>query len=591
MIRRAGRRKKQLEAEQLFKKNDIIEAVIDGIGNDGEGIAHIDGFPFFIKDCAPGDRVSAKVMKVKKNMGYARLISVDEPSENRITPECPVAQSCGGCTLQHISYEAELKYKDEKVYNCLLRIGGIDREILDRAREPIVPSEKVFRYRNKAQYPIGRDKDGKAVAGFFSGRTHHIVPQEDCRLSPPEFSRIIRTVLDYIDEFHIPVYDETTGRGLIRHVLIRKGFNTGEIMCCLVSTSEELPHSDQITEKLMEIPGVKSVCLNINPQSTNVILGRRTVSLSGELFIEDILCGLRFRISPLSFYQINPVMAEKLYKKALEYAELSDDGISNGAFEEPPEEGNEDAAESSVTEIWDICCGIGTITLAAASASKNSFVHGVEIVPEAVRDAKSNAELNSIQNVDFTAAAAEEYLPEYYRNNPGSKADIIILDPPRKGLAPEVLNTVTALAPNRIVYVSCDPATLARDLKLLLSSGYRLERYRPFDQFARTGHVETVCLLSKLSSAKHHIEINVDMDELDLTSAEAKATYEEIRNWVQEEYGLHVTNLNIAQVKQKHGIIERENYNKPKSPDSKQLGCPEEKVKAIEDAMRHFQMI
>ena len=499
----------------MFKKNDIIKAVIDGLGNDGEGIAHIDGFPFFIKDCAPGARVSAKVMKVKKNMGYARLISVDEPSENRITPECPVAQSCGGCTLQHISYEAELKYKDEKVYNCLLRIGGIDREILDRAREPIVPSEKVFRYRNKAQYPIGRDKDGKAVAGFFSGRTHHIVPQEDCRLSPPEFSRIIRTVLDYIDEFHIPVYDETTGRGLIRHVLIRKGFNTGEIMCCLVSTSEELPHSDQLTEKLMEISGVKSVCLNINPQRTNVILGRSTVSLSGELFIEDILCGLRFRISPLSFYQINPVMAEKLYKKALEYAELSDDGVSHGAFEEPSEEGNEDAAESSVTEIWDICCGIGTITLAAASASKNSFVHGVEIVPDAAFDAKTNAELNSIQNVDFTAAAAEEYLPEYYRNNPGSEADIIILDPPRKGLAPEVLNTVAALAPNRIVYVSCDPATLARDLKILLSSGYSLERYRPFDQFARTGHVETVCLLSNTQSKKKESYITLDVEMAD----------------------------------------------------------------------------
>ncbi|MBQ9549787.1 MAG: 23S rRNA (uracil(1939)-C(5))-methyltransferase RlmD [Lachnospiraceae bacterium] len=481
----------------MFKKNEIIKAVIDGLGNDGEGIAHIDGFPFFIKDCAPGDRVTAKVMKVKRSLGYARLISVDEPSEDRITPECPVSQSCGGCTLQHISYDAELRYKDEKVYNCLLRIGGIEREILDSVREPIVPSENVFRYRNKAQYPIGADKDGKAVAGFFSGRTHHIVPQEDCRLSPPEFGLIIRTVLDYIDEFHIPVYDEMTGKGLIRHVLIRKGFATGEIMCCLVSASAELPKLDELAERLIRIPGMKSVCLNINPQRTNVVLGSRTVPVSGEPYIEDILCGLRFRISPLSFYQINSVMAEKLYAKALEYADLNDVGDIDKVSEKTISGDVISGPLSQDNVIWDICCGIGTITLAAAAASKNSFVHGVEIVSDAVRDAERNAGLNSIQNVDFTAAAAEDYLPEFYRNNPDSKADTVILDPPRKGLAPEVLNTVAALAPNRIVYVSCDPATLARDLKLLLSSGYRLERYRPFDQFARTGHVETVVLLTR----------------------------------------------------------------------------------------------
>ncbi len=558
----------------MLKKNDIFRAEIDGLGNEGEGVAHVDGFPFFIKDCAPGDHVTAKVMKVKKNHGFARLVSVDVPSENRIVPECPVSVSCGGCTLQHISYEEELRYKEDKVYNCLLRIGGIPAKILDEAGEKIVSSGRFFRYRNKAQYPIGVDGNGKAVAGFYSGRTHHIVPQDDCRLSPPEFRVIILTVLDFIDEFKVPVYDELSGTGLIRHVLIRKGFNTGEIMTCIVSYREAVPHIEELADRLTGIPGMKSVCLNVNPDKTNVILGKKTLPLVGELFIEDVLCGLRFRISPLSFYQINPVMAEKLYDCALEYAGLSDPSPASG-----------------IKEVWDICCGIGTITLAAASHSKNCLVHGVEIVPEAVRDAEKNAEINGIGNVDFITAAAEEYLPSYFAENPDSHADVIILDPPRKGLDAEVLKTVVELSPRKIVYVSCDPATLARDIKILLAAGFRLKRFRPHDLFPRTAHCETVCLLSKLSEAKHHIEVKVDMDELDLTSAEAKATYREIEEWVREKYGFHVTNLNIAQVKQKHGIIERENYNKPKSENSRQPGCPEEKVKAIEDAMRHFQMI
>ncbi|MCR4589200.1 MAG: 23S rRNA (uracil(1939)-C(5))-methyltransferase RlmD [Lachnospiraceae bacterium] len=557
-----------------YKKNDEIKTVIDGLGNDGEGIAHIDGFPFFIKDTAPGDHVTAKVMKVKRNLGFAKLISIDEPSADRIEPVCPVATACGGCTLQHISYEAELKYKDEKVYNCLRRIGGIDPEILDGVRQPIVPSEKTSRYRNKAQYPVGVDAEGRAVAGFYSGRTHHIVPETDCKLSPPEFRVILRTVLDFIDEFAVPVYDEVTGKGLIRHVLIRKGFDTGEILTVIVSAGEKIPHSDILAERLAGIPGMKSVCLNINPEKTNVILGKKIIPLFGEAFIEDKLCGLKFRISPLSFYQVNHDVAEKLYQCAIEYAGIKDFG-----------------SDTRPAEIWDICCGIGTITLAAAVQSDNCFVHGVEIVPEAIRDAKMNAELNGITNADFTAAAAEDYLPRYFREHPDAFADAVVLDPPRKGMAPEVLDILSKLKPERIVYVSCDPATLARDLKIFISSGYRLEHYRVFDQFSRTAHVETVCLLSKLHEAKHHVNVKVDMDELDLTSAEAKATYKEIEEWVQEHYGFHVTNLNIAQVKKKHGIIERENYNKPKSEDSRQPGCPEEKIKAIEDAMRHFQMI
>ncbi|MBQ7724301.1 MAG: 23S rRNA (uracil(1939)-C(5))-methyltransferase RlmD [Lachnospiraceae bacterium] len=572
-----------------YRKNDEIKLIIDDLGNEGEGIGHIDGFSFFIKDTAVGDHVTAKVMKVKKNMGFAKLVSVDTPSPDRVSPACPVSKSCGGCTLQHISYEAELKYKDNKVYNCLKRIGGIPEEVLDRAKEPAVGMENTGRYRNKAQYPIGVNSEGKAIAGFYSGRTHHIVEAEDCFLSPPEFKDILRTVLLFLDEYRIPVYDETEGKGLIRHVLIRKGFNTGEIMTCIVASSEKIPHIDVLSERLMNISGMKSVCLNINPEKTNVILGSKCVPLYGPMYIEDMLCGLRFRISPLSFYQVNPVMAEKLYHKAMEYA-----GLTQVQEKTAPELQNgsaQDLSGDKRSEIWDICCGIGTITLTTAKCAPNSLIHGVEIVQEAIADAKENASLNSIYNVDFTAAPAEIYMPEYMKQNPGARADVVIVDPPRKGLKPEVLDTIAELSPSKVVYISCDPATLARDLKLLLASGYTLQKYQVYDQFSRTSHVETVCLLSKLHEAKNHVNVKLDMDELNLTSAEAKATYKEIEEWVQEHYGFHVTNLNIAQVKQKHGIIERENYNKPKTENSRQPGCPEEKVKAIEDALRNFKMI
>lgn len=478
----------------MYKKNEIIEAVIDGLGNDGEGIAHIGGFPFFIKDTVPGDRVKAKVMKVKKNLGFARLEEIIEGSENRIDPACPVSRSCGGCVLQHLSYEEELKYKDEKVYNCLLRIGGIPADVLDSVREPIEGSPKALRYRNKAQYPVGKDREGRVVSGFYAGHTHHIVEENDCRLSPPEFKVILDTVLDFINEYNIPVYDEESGEGLIRHVLIRKGFNTGEIMCCIVAASEKIVRREVLAERLMSIPGMKSVCINVNPRKTNVILGDRNIFLAGNPYIEDILCGLRFRISPLSFYQVNPVMAEKLYMKAMEYAGL--DG------------------ESRDKEIWDLCCGIGTITLTAASRAPGAKVHGVEIVPEAIADAKENARINGIENADFFAAAAEEYMPEYLSDNPDARADIVILDPPRKGMQREALDTVIALQPEKIVYVSCDPATLARDLKILISSGYSLRKYRPCDQFARTSHVECVTLLQRMSNTRERtITLDVEMED------------------------------------------------------------------------------
>ncbi|MBQ9361352.1 MAG: 23S rRNA (uracil(1939)-C(5))-methyltransferase RlmD [Lachnospiraceae bacterium] len=549
-----------------FDKNDILkELEIEALSSDGTGIAKIDGYPVFIKDALPGDTVTAKVMKAKKNMAFAKLLSVETPSPDRVTPKCSVTRPCGGCTLQELCYEKQLEYKDDKVYNALLRIGGIPAKLLDKAHEDPIGMEKPWRYRNKAQYPVGRDKDGKIAAGFYAGRTHHIVETEECYLNPPEFSAILRSFLRFCEDNTIEPYDEVSGEGLVRHLVIRKAFATGEIMVMPVVTRlEGLSNKlrEVLREALVGIPDLTTIVLNENPDNTNVILGRHIETIYGNGYIIDEMDGLKFNISPLSFYQVNPVQALKIYDKAIEYANLT---------------GSE--------KVYDLCCGIGTLSLLAArSAGK---VYGIEILPEAIEDAKKNAKLNDIKNVKFTATAAEEYLPRIK----DMKADVVILDPPRSGMERLALDAIAKASPARIVYVSCDPATQARDIKVFLASGYRLQRFTVIDQFCHTSHVETVCILSKLSSAKEHIEVTVDMDELDLTSAEAKATYNEIRDWVQEHYSMHVTNLNIAQVKQKHGIIERENYNKPKSPDSKQPQCPEEKIKAIEDAMRHFQMI
>ncbi len=482
-----------------FQKNQRIQLEITDLGNEGEGIGKLDGFPFFIKDTVVGDVVTAQVMKVRKNFGFARLVSVETPSPDRIDALCPVARPCGGCRLQHMSYEAELRFKQKKVHDCLLRIGGIPEKILAEAEEPVCGMESPWRYRNKAQYPIGKNSEGKTVAGFYAGRTHSIIESDNCALTPPEFQKILRAVLSFMDEYHIRPYDEKTGKGLVRHVLIRKGFGTGEIMVCLVCTSSSFPHKEDFAREMKGIPGMTSVCLNINPEKTNVILGKEIEVLYGEGYITDILGGLKFRIGPLSFYQVNPVQAERLYMKAMEYAGLAD---GTGFAEDG----------RKVRDVWDICCGIGTITLFAANTinktreklsdeEKASFpevrIHGLEIVPEAIEDAKVNASLNDIENVDFVAAAAEEYMPKYLQEHPDARADVIIVDPPRKGLDPEVLRAAVQMNPEKFVYVSCDPATLARDLKIMLAAGYKLRKFRAYDQFSRTSHTEAVCLLTR----------------------------------------------------------------------------------------------
>lgn len=450
-----------------MKKSDLLTLKITGMGNEGEGIGKADGFPLFIKDVVPGDVVQAKVMKVKKTYGYARLAEILTPSLDRVEPACPVHRACGGCQLQALSYEKQLEYKRDKVKNHLVRIGGFE--------EPPVLSvlgmEDPFRYRNKAQFPFGQDREGRIVTGFYASRTHHIVPNRDCLLGVPENQRILEIIADFMEREGIAAYDEASGEGLVRHVLIRKGFATGELMVCLVINGTGFPGVERLADALFTIPGMTSLTLNVNRKNTNVILGQKLIPVRGQAFITDRIGRISYQISPLSFYQVNPVQTEKLYETALRYAGLT-------------------GAET----VWDLYCGIGTISLFLAQ--KAGRVYGVEVVPEAVEDARQNARLNGLSNVEFYEGKAEVVLPKLYREK-GIHADVIVVDPPRKGCDRACLDTMLAMAPKRIVYVSCDSATLARDLKLLCEGGYELKEVQPVDMFPQTAGIENVTLLNK----------------------------------------------------------------------------------------------
>ena len=562
----------------MMQKNEIVKVKIEDIGVGGEGIGKVDGYTLFIKDAIIGDVVEAKVMKAKKNYGYARLMNVLTPSKDRVEePVCPMARKCGGCQIQEMKYPAQLKFKESKVRGNLERIGEVPYELLDQIMHPAVGMDgegmQPFRYRNKAQFPIGTDKDGRVIAGFYAGRTHSIIGNTDCVLGVEVNEEILNCILDFMEEFDIPAYDEVKHKGLVRHVLLRYGFKTDEIMVCLVINGKTIPHCHDLVGRLRQIPGMTSITLSMNTVKTNVIMGDTIRLLWGQEFITDYIGEIKYQISPLSFYQVNPVQTEKLYGLALDYAGLT---------------GNE--------TVWDLYCGIGTISLFLAKKAKQ--VYGVEIVPQAIDDAKNNAKINDITNAEFYVGKAEEVLPDYYKeyekthNGETAHADVIVVDPPRKGCEESLLQTIVDMQPERVVYVSCDSATLARDVKFLRANGYELKDVTPVDQFPHTVHVETVCLLSKLHEAKYHVNVRLDMDEMDLTAAESKATYEEIKKYVAEHNdGMKVSNLYIAQIKQKHGIIERENYNKPKSEKDGQPECPKEKEIAIEEALKYFQMI
>lgn len=573
-----------------YKKNDLLTVTIEDMGHDGEGIGKVDGYTVFVKDTVIGDKVQAKIMKAKKNYGYARLVEIMEPSKDRVEPRCAYARQCGGCQIQALSYEKQLAYKQQKIENNLIRIGGFQKEEIPM--QPIIGMEDPYHYRNKAQFPVGCDKEGHLIAGFYAGRTHSIISNRKCYLGVEVNEQILNLVLAHMEAYDIPAYDETTGKGLVRHVLIRYGFQSKEIMVCLVVNGSRIPGAEDLIAKLREIPGMTSISLNINREKTNVILGRKGKLLWGQEYITDTIGPIAYQISPQSFYQVNPVQTQKLYEKALEYAGL---------------EGNE--------TVWDLYCGIGTISLFLAQKAKQ--VYGVEIVPAAIEDAKRNATLNHITNAEFFVGKAEEVLPEKYEKE-GIYADVIVVDPPRKGCEESVLATMVKMQPKRIVYVSCDSATLARDLKYLRGEGYEVKKVQGVDQFPHTVHVETVVLLSqhrdkstclderssrqiemqasRLASLLAQkpddtIEIDLDLDELDATSAELKATYQEIKDYVLKEFGLKVSSLYISQVKRKCGIEVGENYNLPKSENARVPQCPKEKEDAIKAALKYYAMI
>ncbi|BBF44800.1 RNA methyltransferase, TrmA family [Lachnospiraceae bacterium KM106-2] len=463
----------------MIKKNDILDITIDSLGSEGEGIGRIEGYALFVKDALIGDKVRVKIMKMKKSYGFARLMEVLEPSPYRVEPVCPVARQCGGCQLQHLDYEKQVEYKQDKVKNCLERIGKFNI-VMEESKandentifmEPAIGMESSFYYRNKAQFPMGLDKDGNVVTGFYAARSHSIIPTTNCYIQAEVNKELLTIVKDFLQEFGISTYDEENHKGLVRHILTRVGYTTKEIMVCLIINGAKLPHAEELVERLTKIEGMTSICLNVNKEKTNVILGNQVIPLWGQDYITDYIGDIKFQISPLSFYQVNPVQTKELYSQALEYADLTGNEI-----------------------VWDMYCGIGTISLFLAKKAKK--VYGVEIVSQAIEDAKKNAQINEITNAEFFVGAAEEVVPEKYKKD-HIKADVVVVDPPRKGCAESLLETIVAMEPKRVVYVSCDPATLARDLRYLADHGFNVVKARAVDMFPNSAHVESVALLER----------------------------------------------------------------------------------------------
>ena len=567
-----------------MNKNDIVTVEITDIGVSGEGIGHVDGYTLFIKDAVIGDVVEAKVMKAKKNYGYARLMKVITPSEYRVEPKCAFARRCGGCQIQEMSYDRQLVFKDQKIRGNLERIGGFTKDQIDTVMQPVVGMEHPFGYRNKAQFPFGTDKEGNPITGFYAGRTHDIIANTDCALGVEQNKEILEIILQYMRENKIKSYDEKTGKGLIRHALIRYGFKTKEIMVCLVVNGKKLPKAEHLIEKLIQIEGMTSITISPNTRRDNVIMGDSYEILWGQGYITDYIGNVKYQISPLSFYQVNPVQTEKLYGLALEYADLKGDET-----------------------VWDLYCGIGTISLFLAQKAKQ--VYGVEIVPQAIDDAKENAKINAIDNAEFFVGKAEEVLPEYYaeyereHNGETAHADVIVVDPPRKGCDETLLETIVKMQPEKVVYVSCDSATLARDLKYLCANGYEIKMCRGVDQFPQSVHVETVVLLSH-KKADSYIHIDVEFGEgegkipVDSIAKRAEAykpkekvTYKMIKEYIEAKYGFKVHTAYIAEVKRDLGLPMYDAPNAVEELKQPRKHPTPEKVEAIKDALRYFAVI
>ena len=556
-----------------FRKNDLVTLEIEDCGIDGEGIGKADGFTVFVKDAVIGDTVTAKIIKAKKNYGYGRLMEVLKPSPYRVEPKCEFARQCGGCQLQALSYDQQLVFKTNKVKGHLERIGGFT----DIPMEPIIGMDELFHYRNKAQFPVGRNKEGKIVTGFYAGRTHNIIENRDCALGVAENKEVLDRVIAHMEKYGIEPYNEATGKGLVRHVLIRYGYFTKEVMVCLILNGNKIPKEELLVKSLCEIPGMTSITINVNKKHSNVILGEEIRLLWGQEYITDRIGDISYQISPLSFYQVNPMQTQKLYAKALEYADLHGEET-----------------------VWDLYCGIGTISLFLAQKAK--FVRGVEIVPAAIENAKENAKLNGLENTEFFVGKAEEVLPREYKKN-GVYADVIVVDPPRKGCDETLLETMVEMNPDRIVYVSCDSATLARDLKYLCERGYELRKVCPVDQFGMTVHVETVVLLSH-KKPDGHINVKVEFGEgegkvpLDNIAKRAetykpkeRVTYKMIKEYIEAKYGFKVHTAYIAEVKRDLGLPMYDAPNAVEELKQPRKHPTPEKVEAIKDALKHFEVI
>ena len=545
-----------------LQKNQILTLRIERLSSDGSGVAHsADGEAVFVPGTAPGDEARVRIVKDCGRYAFGILDELLTPSPDRIPVDCPVAGPCGGCSLRHLDYAAELRAKQESVLDAFRRIGGLEVPVLD-----ILPSPDVDRYRNKVQFPVGIDKNGVPCIGFYAGRTHRIVPCPDCKLQPSVLNEIGNALCAFFAQQGIRPYDEQSGKGLVRHIFLRRGAHSGQIMVCLVCTRAMLPHAEQLCTALRgQFPAISTILLNVNAKNTNVILGSENHILYGPGYIEDTLCGVPVRLGPLSFYQVNTLAAERLYGVAAQYAQLTPDDT-----------------------LLELYCGMGTIGLSMAGQCRELI--GVEIVPEAIESAKANAARMGkavAAKSRFFCADAGQAATQLAAE--GLHPDIVMLDPPRKGCDEATLSAVVRMAPRRVVYVSCNPATAARDAAWLEQNGYHAEKVQPVDLFPRTKHCETVCLLV-LRNPVTHINIDVDVEEM-VQDKRGRATYGQIKDYVLERSGLKVSSLYIAQIKQKHGIIERENYNKPKSENAKQPQCPLEKERAITEALKHFGML
>ena len=547
-----------------LQKNQILTLRIERLSSDGSGVAHsADGEAVFVPGTAPGDEARVRIVKDCGRYAFGILDELLTPSPDRIPVDCPVAGPCGGCSLRHLDYAAELRAKQESVLDAFRRIGGLEVPVLD-----ILPSPEVDRYRNKVQFPVGVDKNGAPCIGFYAGRTHRIVPCPDCKLQPGVLNEIGNALCAFFAQQGIRPYDEQSGKGLVRHIFLRRGAHSGQIMVCLVCTRAKLPHAEQLCTALREqFPAISTILLNVNAKNTNVILGGENHILYGPGYIEDTLCGVPVRLGPLSFYQVNTLAAERLYGVASQYAQLTPDDT-----------------------LLDLYCGMGTIGLSMADQCRELI--GVEIVPEAIESAKANAarmgETVAAKSRFFCAdagQAATQLAAE------GLHPDIVMLDPPRKGCDEATLSAVVRMAPRRVVYVSCNPATAARDAAWLEKNGYHAEKVQPVDLFPRTKHVETVVLLSKGEVDSKKIRVEFSLEDMDMSEFQDGATYPQIKEYVLEHTGLKVSNLYISQIKRKCGIGVGKNYNLPKSEDSRQPQCPPEKEKAIREAFKYFGMI